>query len=159
MFDPISIILPGEAPAFLPDLITAARSFFQPANGFERSVVDNITILHYRLRRMAVLECGLLRFQRILTPGLLIRNWRGIDEAGHNTLAAVRMRNKLRDFLGLETSLSRLFHQALKTLELIRKIVNPAPGNARKTPVQNKPNLRESPAELALQVTPEPIRW
>src|SRR5882672_5646677 len=151
MFDPVTLVLEGEDPDFLKYHINEARSLFQPRNGFEKSIVDHIGILQYRQRRIAVFERGLMKFQRILTPSYLINNWPGIDEAGRHTLAATRMRTKIRDMLGLETSLARLLHQALKTLELIRKITNPC------KPAQPRNNSDATPAGTRVNSGPEKL--
>ncbi|HUQ95126.1 MAG TPA: hypothetical protein VM120_25840 [Bryobacteraceae bacterium] len=103
------ILLEGEDATQFHSLVDSVRAWLEPTCEFEQFHVDRLAIVSWRQKRIAIYESRLQRFQRIITPSLLIKAWPGIDDTGRNTFSLACMRKKIKDLLNLELLLARLF--------------------------------------------------
>jgi hypothetical protein len=165
------ILLPGESAAEFEQFEAALHADFAPDGPLEEALVDRITLLLWRLRRVPWVEAGLLRAhafenrrQRLLnfllsdpppvpaaTRPVLDREWR-LAQGAENDIGRAFERTVLRSdgltkLARYETTIDRALHRALAQLAALRAC-RPRPRRGAEAPHSESVEVRPSEAGL-----------
>ncbi len=136
------LLLPGEDPAALQALLDAYNHRFQPADGVERHLVEQMVTANWRLNRLTSYESALMETQMEAQRPMLEKRHSAIDmraRAARAFKALADVSNSLNLIIRYQAQARRAYDRALKNLRELQADRR-SPETAQKQELRNEPS-------------------
>ena len=171
------IVLSNESQTKFDELHLTYIETFQPDNGVEMDLVDQMVASQWRLRRIWMMQTAALDLKMDQQEPEIAKKFKQIDQATRLTVAFTTLANDEKSLdllLRYETTYTRLYQRAMNTLTRLRRdnqIAENGPKSATSEELRNDPpppvaQLVSSPvmtpglpefAEMITQMSPEAL--
>jgi hypothetical protein len=118
------IVLSNESHAKFDELHQTYIETFQPANGVEMDLIDQMVASQWRLRRIWIMQTAALDLKMDQQDAEIAKTFHQIDQATRLTVAFTALANgekSLDLLLRYETTYTRLYQRAMNTLTRLRR--------------------------------------
>ena len=118
------IVLTNESRAQFDGLHETYTETFQPANGVEMDLIDQMVASQWRLRRIWIMQTASLDLKMDQQDAEIAKNFNKIDQATRVTVAFTALANDEKSLdllLRYETTYTRLYQRAMNTLIRLRR--------------------------------------
>ena len=118
------IVLTNESRAQFDELHQTYIETFQPANGVEMDLIDQMVASQWRLRRIWIMQTASLDLKMDQQDAEIAKNFNKIDQATRVTVAFTALANDEKSLdllLRYETTYTRLYQRAMNTLIRLRR--------------------------------------
>ena len=150
------IVLSNESHAKFDELHQTYIETFQPDNGVEMDLVDQMVASQWRLRRIWMMQTAALDLKMDQQEPEIAKKFKQIDQATRLTVAFTTLANDEKSLdllLRYETTYNRLYQRAMNTLTRLRRD-NQIDENGPK-PITSKELRNDPPAPVAQpEITP-----
>src|SRR6266404_2733485 len=119
-----AIVLTNESQTHFDELHLTYVEEFQPENGVEMDLIDQMVAAQWRLRRIWRMQTAALDLAMDQQEAAIAQKFKQIDQATRTTVAFTTLANEhhtLELFLRYETAYARMYQRALNTLLKLRK--------------------------------------
>ena len=118
------IVLTNESHAKFDELHQTYLETFQPANGVEMDLIDQMVASQWRLRRIWIMQTAALDLKMDQQEAEIAKQFNQIDQATRVTVAFTTLANDEKSLdllLRYETTYTRLYQRAMNTLIRLRR--------------------------------------
>ena len=118
------IVLTNESQAKFDELHQTYIETFQPANGVEMDLIDQMVASQWRLRRIWIMQTAALDLKMDQQEAEITKQFNRIDQATRVTVAFNALANDEKSLdllLRYETTYTRLYQRAMNTLIRLRR--------------------------------------
>jgi hypothetical protein len=153
-----SLVLTNESQPRFDDLLQSYIDRFQPHDGVEMGLIEQMVACQWRLRRLWSMQTAALDHKMDLQEPQLSVDFHTLDEPTRASIAFTTLGNEeksLQLFLRYETSYERMYNRTLKTLERLQQTRKESTTSNPPEPPEQK--LRNDPKipDIAPEITPE----
>ena len=148
------IVLTNESHTKFDELHQTYIETFQPANGVEMDLIDQMVASQWRLRRVWIMQTAALDLKMDQQDAEIAKKFNQIDQATRLTVAFTTLANDEKSLdllLRYETTYNRLYQRAMNTLTRLRRD-NQIDGN-RPEPITSEELRNDPPPPVAPPVS------
>ena len=151
------IVLTNESHTKFDELHQTYIETFQPANGVEMDLIDQMVASQWRLRRIWIMQTAALDLKMDQQEAEISKKFHQIDQATRLTVAFTTLANDEKSLdllLRYETTYTRLYQRAMNTLTRLRRD-NQIDENGPKSTTSEE--LRNDPPPPVAQPVSSPV--
>jgi len=153
-----ALVLTNESQAVYDKLRLEYVNRFQPQDGVEMDLVDDMVNARWRLRRIAIMQTAAFDLQMDKDEAELKKGFQQIDEPTRLVVAFGKLSNEgntLQLLMRYETTYSRMYDRAMKALQQLQSKRSQAAESETYEELQNDPPAPEPLLLPAVKITPE----
>ena len=154
------IVLTNESHARFDELHQTYIETFQPVNGVEMDLIDQMVASQWRLRRIWIMQTAALDLKMDQQEPEIAKKFNQIDQATRLTVAFTTLANDEKSLdllLRYETTYTRLYQRAMNTLTRLRRdnqIDGNGPEPTTSEELRNDPPQQAAPPVSSPETTP-----